>query len=262
MNKMVKRLLPILLIFLNTINVSAITYDELEKEQKETYNALIESVNTKNINDFIEILATGKNFELTNVNQPNLVKLINNIDYDNQTTKKENFIYTLFLYGMLDEVVLQVENKIKIKRFKKIYKTLNKYLENSTTLSPKIVKQILASERNRNDRQTSFFWYLTTKVIDQNKILNTSFQKSINWFSNKISLFIWNKNIEGTKKIIEMVPFTVIKKRQNLDIKRFSKENLSKEEANQIIEKIEEMEKQFSQREPSAFTALFRYSWF
>ena len=261
MNKIVKNLLPIFLVLINTINISAITYEELEGDQQTTYKNLLACSIENNIEEFINILSTGNNFELTNVSEANLVKNI--IDIQNSDINKQDFIRALYLYGMLSEVVQQVKKGTRIRRFHKINKSLQEYLNEGIAISPELIKEIFKSGRTA-EKPTSFLWYLYKKIIEKNNILNPCFKESLNWFFSRTIMFAWNLKIEELIQNIETIPFMVMMKQREQSFTNIITQKLQgqSEKVSLVIEAIAKAKEGFKRREPSAFSAFFRYSLF
>ncbi len=262
MNKIAKNLLSIFFILINTINISAITYTELEEDQQNAYDSLLACRMENNIQEFINILATGNNFELTNVSESSLVEEIINIQ--DPEVNKQKFIHILYLYGMLSEVFQQVKTGTRIRRFHTISNSLQECLDEGIPIYPKLIQKIFKSGRT-GENPTSFLWYLCKKVIEKNNILNTCFKESLNWFLSRTIMFAWNKKIEKLIETIELIPFIVILKQRELKFSEIIKKKLQgiqPEKISQIMKAIKKIKEEFERREPSAFSAIFRYSLF
>ena len=293
MNKMVKKLLPFFLILLNIINLPAMrhsnrhTEQDEEKEKRKTLRYLTRLIQEGNTDNVESILSTGTNSTLTNEIELSIIKTISN----------NNLVYIIYLYSTLSEVMQQIERGTRIVRFHEIKATLEKYKQMGYNLSPEIVKIILTSEREEEKKQTSFHWYLNTKIIEKNRILNPCFKECLNWFYNKIIQFILKENLEGVIEILKKIPFIITIKREGLvpiglnltslsisdlsssnlsrsDLDRpFSsltelslteliKQSFSEEKANYLLAIIENIKRRFTGIEPSAATAIFRYKIF
>ncbi len=254
MNKIIRNLLPIFFILINTINISAITYAELEEDQKNAYKSLLACIIENNIREFIRIFETKNNFELTNVSETSLVEEIINIHHPE--VNKRDFFYTLYKYGMLNEVVQQVKAGTRIKRFHKIYELLRIYLERNKPIDP---ETILSSGRKQNN-PTSLYWYISKFVIEKNNILNLSFRETLNWFINETIWFASSRDIEIVEENLEMVPFMIKMKYENSYFINKIREHLGQEDFDNIKPTIMKIKEQLQR--PSRCTAFLRYSIF
>ena len=254
MNKIIKNFLSIFFILINTINISAITYAELKEYQQDTYDRILGCSIENNIQEFINILAIGNNFELTNVSKPSLVKEI--IDIQDPEVNKQNFIHALYLYGMLSEVVQQVEVGTRIKRFSKIYEQLIMWLDKNIPIYPPLIEIILSSGRE-SENPTSFLWYISEFVIGNNNILNPCFEESLNWFVNTTIEFAFNVDIEAVIKNLEMAPLIIKIKYEGSNLIDEIRELLGENLPDYIITNINER-----LRKPSICTAFLRYNIF
>ena len=257
MKKIIKNLLPIFFILINTINIFAITYEELEEEQRITYNSLINCYKENARQDFIKILATGKNFELINVTESSLVKTIKLL----KTPNIDSFIHILYKYSILGEIVQQVKAGTRIKRFHKICKYLEIYLEHNIPIFPHNIEQILSLGRT-TENPNSFLWYFSEEVVGNNNILNPCLEESLSWFVNKTYESAFNGNIKLVIKNLEMVPFMIKMKYQDLSFKEAILEIPHGEIIDTIVPIIENIEERFEQRRPSKCTAILRYRLF
>ena len=274
MNKMIKRLLPILLILLNTINISAMTHQNLQaelirlQEKQIALQGLIDYSNNNHLEGFTKILATERNFELTNIEEPNIVRIIGYDQYGKLIIEKESFIYTLLIYSLLSETIQQTNCRTNIKRFYKIKETTEKYLESDLPLLPQVIKQLLSSEFNQRREEfksTSFYWYLYEKILKPNEGLNPCLKESLNWFINRLRIAILNANIREVKRNLKMIPLLSVLKIVNLSPTDFVKKHLLKKrshrkQASEILRIIKKTKKKIAQIEPSMFTAPWRYN--
>ncbi|MBD3273252.1 hypothetical protein GF385_02795 [Candidatus Dependentiae bacterium] len=264
MKKVTKILLPAFFILINVSSIKSISYKNLTSKQKKEFETLITLSAENKIDLFLEKIGGKTNYGFTNVNEPSLVKIVGYNKYGKIIPKKENFIRAIFMYSMLSEVIQQTNNKTNIKRFYRIRSKLEEYIKSGKDYSffkipPMVLKTILSTEENK---KTSFYWYLYEKIIKQNKILNIGLKESLNWFLSILKTAILNTNLKEVERILNIVPFLVGLKINKLTLMKFSEKHLEKKDYKSIKKILKNAENQFSEIEPSIFTALSRYKLF
>ncbi len=264
-----KKILILLLgILVAKSNLNAIEYKDATDDQKKIFDSLVESVNQKkDLELFINLLGSSIYLHIPEISSPNLVEKISKDKYEKYIEKNFDYVKTILIYSMLEEVIQQVKAKTKIKRFDKIVKILDKIDFEKNNLTPKEVKEILAikpkTKNSKKPKLTAFYWYLYKKIILKDKIKTDCLKSSLKYFLDRLRLSILNEKIEDIKTILNDVPFLIGLKINDLYLKAFIEKHVKNESTQKaILIEINNVKEKLNKLEPSTFTALLRYKWF